>query len=86
MTPGAHTWLEDGQPLLARGPGGPRGLSGQVGEDLLRETKPLREEHFVPRRRGLSLLSKDGESISCPGEFLSETWVVGSVASVVNNH
>src|SRR5205823_1624832 len=31
-------------------------------------------------------LSKDGEAIGCPDEFLGEVWVVGSMASVVNHH
>ena len=36
--------------------------------------------------KGTSLLSKDGESIGCPDEFLGEAWVIGGMASVVNNH
>jgi len=36
--------------------------------------------------QGTYLLSEDSESIGCPDEFLGEAWVVGGMASVVNNH
>ena len=34
----------------------------------------------------MNCLSKDGEAIGCPDEFVGETRVIGGMPSVVNHH
>ncbi len=57
-----------------------------IASKVTQHKRMKREKAIICTHTGTDLLSEDGESIGCPDEFLGEDWVIGGMASVVNNH